>query len=150
MILKGHNGQVEFDGQTVKIMRKGALALLTQGFKGEKSIPVTQIIAVQYKEASILLNGYIQFATAAGEGRGGVFDATADENTVMFASSQKAEFGKLREAVEAAMKEAHSSGNGGSQESPLDALKKLKDLFDAGVITDEEYENKKSRLMEQI
>lgn len=37
-----------------------------------------------------------------------------------------------------------------SQESPLDALKKLKELHEAGIVTDEEYETKKTDLMGRI
>ena len=39
---------------------------------------------------------------------------------------------------------------GGSQESPLDALKKLKELHEAGAVTDEEFSAKKAALMDRI
>lgn len=150
MLYKGHNGQVEFDGTTVKIMRKGALAMLTQGLKGDKTIPVGQIIAVQFKDANMLTNGFIQFSTAAGESGGGIFSATEDENTVMFNNGQKAEFAELRDAVQKAVLEKNSGGAQSAPESPLDALKKLKDLLDAGVITQDEFDAKKERLMGEI
>ncbi len=150
MIAKGHNGQIEFDGATVKIMRKGAYALLAQGIKGDKSIPVGQIIAVQYKDASMITNGFIQFSTAAGESGGGIFSATEDENTVMFTKGQKAVFEELRDAVQKAVLEKNSGSLGAAAETPLDALKKLKDLLDAGVISQEEFDAKKERLMSEI
>ena len=42
MEVKGVDGVVRFDGQTVTIIRKGILARATIG-KGEKSIPVASI-----------------------------------------------------------------------------------------------------------
>jgi len=39
---------------------------------------------------------------------------------------------------------------GGEQESAMDKLKKLKELLDMGVITQEEFDQKKAKLMEQI
>lgn len=37
--LKGANGQIELYTQKIIIKRKGVLSILTQGFKGEKTIP---------------------------------------------------------------------------------------------------------------
>jgi membrane protease subunit (stomatin/prohibitin family) len=41
-------------------------------------------------------------------------------------------------------------GNGGEKETPMDKLKKLKELLDMGVINEEEFNQKKSKLMDQI
>jgi hypothetical protein len=148
MFVQGNNGQVEFDGNSLLITRKGLSAFLSQGMKGEKRIPVGNVTSVQFKSANMLTNGFIQFATASSESRGGMFDATKDENSVMFAKNMQADFEKLRTAVEDAM-EAHSKAKGGqvAAESPLDALKKLKELLDLGVITQAEFDAKKENIM---
>ena len=66
------------------IRRKGLGSFLTQGLKGEKRISYSSIRSVQFKEAGFT-TGYIQFGIAGGiENRGGVWDATTDENTVLF------------------------------------------------------------------
>jgi len=36
------------------------------------------------------------------------------------------------------------------QEDPLEKLKKLKELYDMGVLSQEEYEEKRKKLLEQI
>lgn len=64
--------------------RKGFQNYLNQGSKGEKSIPIKSITAIQIKEPR-LTTGYIQFAySGASESKGGVLDAVKDENTITF------------------------------------------------------------------
>ncbi len=41
-------------------------------------------------------------------------------------------------------------GNGGEKESPMDKLKKLKELLDLGAISEEEFNTTKTKLMDQI
>lgn len=151
MFVKGLNGQVDFDGASIVISRKGGMALLSQGLKGDKKIPVGNITSVQFKTANLLTNGYIQFATGASESRGGLVEATKDENTVVFTKNMQPSFEELREAVELSLA-SHVAGrsNGGQEESPLDALKKLKELLDLGVIDQAEFDAKKITLMGKI
>jgi Domain of unknown function (DUF4429) len=67
MQVKGRNGTVTFDGQTVTIDRKGFVARTTVG-KGTKSIPVHSITAVQWKPAGMTV-GFIQFTLSGGSER---------------------------------------------------------------------------------
>jgi len=62
--VRGHNGQVHFDGEWVTITRKGFLGQATIG-KGEKRIHGSTIAAVQRKPAD-LVNGFIQFTVPGG------------------------------------------------------------------------------------
>jgi hypothetical protein len=88
LTLKGVGGQMAVDEHWVTIHRKGTLAKVNQGLKGEKRIPLKNITAVQIKKPG-LTNGYIQFSLAGGnESTRGVFGATKDENSVMFTSRQ--------------------------------------------------------------
>jgi membrane protease subunit (stomatin/prohibitin family) len=149
MHVSGYNGQIRFDGESVLISRKGGIAFLTQGLKGEKRIPVSNITSVQFKSANAITNGYIQFATAGGESRGGVLDAGSDENSVMFLKRMQPMFEELRKAVEEAVQK-RALGHQAAAESPLDSLKKLKELLDAGVISQGEFDSKKASLMGRI
>ena len=84
-IAQGVNGQLAVTPDRIIIYRNGFLAFLTQGLKGDKEIPLANITAVQMKQPGLATNGYIQFSILGGiDGRGGLFDATNDENTVMF------------------------------------------------------------------
>lgn len=150
MFVKGVNGQIEFDGGSVTIVRKGAMALMSQGLKGDKRIPVGAITSVQFKDANMLTNGYIQFATGAGESGGGILAAGSDENSVVFKASQKSEFTELRTAIEAAMTASRQVNSQPQAESPLDGIKKLKELLDLGAISQDEFESEKTKLMGQL
>ncbi|RLK47616.1 DUF4429 domain-containing protein [Microbacterium telephonicum] len=105
----GRNGQVTFDGKTVTIAREGFAARASHG-RGEKSIPIRQIAAVQFKPNALTTVGFIQF-TVPGEqssrtSKGGrTMDAAKDENAVLFAKKAEPEFIALRDAVRAAIAE---------------------------------------------
>jgi hypothetical protein len=105
MRAEGVNGQVELDGGMLSIQRKGAMARATVG-KGEKRIPVKQVQAVQWKPASKLTRGFIQFSLGGSDAKGRAADAAKDENSVLFNGKQQADFEAIRSAVEQAIVEA--------------------------------------------
>ena len=81
---KGVNGEIDLLEDRITIRRKGVLSFMTQGVKGDKDILLSQITAIQFKRAG-LTSGYIQFSFTGGqEAKGGIFQGTKDENTVMF------------------------------------------------------------------
>lgn len=104
---QGRNGQVTFDGKTVTITREGMAARLTHG-RNEKMLALRHISAIQLKPVSLLTAGYIQF-TVPGEisnnkGKGArTFDATKDENSVVFLKKQQPEFEAIRAAIQSAL-----------------------------------------------
>jgi len=90
---KGVNGQIELYSNKICIRRKGVLGFLTQGLKGDKNIMISTITSIQFKKAGMLTNGYIQFAFMGGqEAKGGLFQGTQDENTIMFNKKQQSAF----------------------------------------------------------
>lgn len=77
---------------------------MCHGFDGTKTIFLRQLTALQFKEAGKVTNGYIQFIfPGSSESKGGLFDATKDENTVIFSKEQQPEFEKLRDHIIARM-----------------------------------------------
>jgi hypothetical protein len=158
MEVKGHTGTVRFDGETVTILRKGALARMTVG-KGEKQIPLANISAVQFKPAGPLVNGYIQFTVGGGIERRSSFgkqtvDAGRDENSVVFHHRQRKDFEQLRDAVQAALAAHHRAVAGGSvaaaQATIPQQIEELAALRDSGAITDAEFETKKTELLSRM
>ena len=143
---KGVNGQIELYSNKVCIRRKGVLGFLTQGLKGDKNIMISSITSVQFKKAGMLINGYIQFAFMGGkEAKGGLFQGTQDENTVMFNTKQQPLFEQIRDAVENRIQAGHSSSS--SSSSDADELAKLADLRDKGILTEEEFQQKKKQIL---
>lgn len=148
----GKNGEIEFDGKTVRVKRgvEGKAAILTTGigFQGEKKIPLEQVVSITFKAPTTMLVGYFQVVTIGYTPPRNLQDVVRDENTVTFNKKDLSEFEALREEIETAIANKPSASVGG--ESPLDALKKLKELLDLGVISNDEYEEKKTALMKQI
>jgi hypothetical protein len=148
--VKGVNGIVEFDGMFVYIKRKGAVGFISQGLKGDKQIPVQSITSVQLKKSGWLTNGYIQFATAAGENIGGLQEAATNENSVIFLPKYDADFERLKELVMSAISR-QASGQpsapaASTQPSNVESIEKLADLLDRGLITQEEFAAEKARI----
>lgn len=147
-IYVGYAGSVEVTANAIVISRHGTAAFLTHGLKGEKRIPFSSITAVQFRPAGKTLSGYIQFTIlGAIESPTGIWDATLDENTVMFTSEHQERFDELRQLVEsriAAMPEVSAAVAGGSV---ADELAKLADLRDRGVLSDSEFATEKGRLL---
>jgi serine/threonine protein kinase len=147
--LSGVNGQLELYRDKIVIKRKGLRAFLSQGIKGDKTIPLDSVTSVQLKPAGPLLNGYIQFSLpGAVEGRGGILDATRNENSVMFTSSSSSDAAAIKNYIEDwKAKRPTSHSNNSSDISVADELRKLKALCDEGVISKEEFERQKRRLI---
>lgn len=151
--VKGHNGQVTFDGQYVTITRRGFLARTSVG-KGEKRIHISQISSVQWKPAGPFVNGFIQFATAGGNERRSKFgsqtsSAIHDENSVIFTTKHRAAFEELRKHIEAAIAAHHTpAAPAAAAGSVADEITKLAALRDQGAITEAEFQQQKQRLLE--
>ncbi|MFQ6092918.1 MAG: SHOCT domain-containing protein, partial [bacterium] len=144
MEAKGVSGQIEVLEDKVRIKRKGLTGFLTHGLKGDKEILIAHISSIQFKKAGIMTNGYIQFAYLGGqEAKGGLFEATKDENTVMFNTFQQKSFEAIKQTIEQRMA---ASKTGAKATLNLDELEKLASLRDRGIITEEEFNTKKRQL----
>lgn len=152
MIFDGRNGgSVELLDNVLVIRRKGVASFLTQGLKGEKRIPYASITSVQFKEAGFT-TGYIQFGVAGGiESGRGVWDATTDENTVLFTKDAAGDFRRLRDLVEERAEACRSGAtapvNSVAPANLGEELTRLADLRDRGVLTEEEFATQKNRLL---
>lgn len=147
---RGKNGQLYVDDIWVIITRQGFGAKVSQGFgKGEKKIPIQHIIAVQYKETNLMSSGYIQFTISGGnELSGGVRSALEDENSVVFGFKSE-KFLAIKDFIETkiADKINGSNQNTMSSNSIADELKKLSELHQSGILTDDEFNQEKKRLL---
>jgi hypothetical protein len=150
LFAKGYNGQVRLEGDWLTIERKG-LGRIGHS-KGDRRIPLASITAVQLRPAGRLANGFIRFSVPGSpEARGGLQNATKDENAVVFTRGHAAEFESLREAVEEYIASHHAGMRGGSTGSDVpDQIRKLGELRDQGLLTDEEFEAKKADLLDRL
>ncbi|NAE18234.1 DUF4429 domain-containing protein [Enterococcus hirae] len=142
------NGKASFDGDFLTIERLAPA-------RDSKRIHVAGIAAVQWKSATALTNGFIQFTVPGGnEARSrplrGARDAARDENSVAFSRKSMPGFEALRDAVEAAIVRHGQPASPASQPDVMLQLEQLGKLRDAGVVSPEEFEAKKAELLARI
>ena len=141
---------ITITGETITISRKGTLNMMNHGLKGDKTIPISNIIAIQVKKPG-LTNGYLQFTIAGGnENHGGIFSATQDENTVMFSRKYWEDIKKLKEYIETRQSEIRRESNTITASAPKSSAQEImefKNLLDQGIITEAEFEFKKRELL---
>lgn len=134
---------VEITHGTIKVTQKGVMNALTKGIVGSKTFSINRLSGVQYKKPGFL-TGYLQFILmGSGEGKGGVNNAVTDENTILFATkNEDILMRELKEFIEYSIESPE-----GKPSTDLSDLKKLKDLLDDGIITQDEFAAKKKQIL---
>lgn len=138
-----------YDDKVVITVKAGLASFLTgNASDGEKTIYYVDCIGVQFKKAGFQI-GYLQLETASGimnsrqnnffNENSFTFDTTAVSNELM---EEVANY--VRARVEEVKRQKNTPV---AAASPLDEVKKLKELLDCGVITQEEFEAKKKQLL---
>lgn len=147
---KGVNGQIKIDGDWLTIERKGFFGRVGHS-KGDRRIPLASITAVQVRPAGGLANGFIRFTVPGSpELRGGLQNASQDENAVIFNKKQAAQFEQVRTAVEGYIA-SHHKGSARADEPDIPAqIAKLGELRDQGLITADEFGAKKTELLARL
>ncbi|PEI77461.1 hypothetical protein CN526_26785 [Bacillus wiedmannii] len=137
---------ITIEGNFIRIKRKGALNFFNHGLDGEKTIDINNLTGIQVKKAGFT-NGYIQFIfLGSQESKKGVFAATQDENTVMFAKKEQKMADEIKEYIEGFLANK-SKPQVAATVSGADEILKYKELLDQGVITEEEFQAKKKQLL---
>ena len=142
---------IRIDNNKLTIIRKGVRSFFNYGLKGEKTILIDQITAVQLKKTGMAA-GYIQFILPGSrESKQGLRDALKDENTVTFNLNPKVS-NENAEEIKNYIEEFNSNRNNQTQviqniKSPVEQVKELKELLDMGAISEEEFEKKKKELL---
>ena len=132
----------------VEIEHHGLLGFLIQGLSGKKSIPMSSIRSIQFREGGTAINGFIQFGITGGiEKQGGVFNAAGDENSVVFTQDKNEIALKIKFFIENKIQEPILTTASSNQISIADEIVKFKSLLDAGVISEDEFQQQKNRLL---
>lgn len=150
IVLQGNQGKkLTVSGDVIRIEKQG----LFTG-KREKTIPIRNVSSVEVKKPGGFV-GFIQFSIAGGKSRdssytfsGGAMDAVKDENSVIFNGSENYEIAlKVKAYVEAWSANPQRAQSPSAAVSPADEIRKLKALLDEGVLTAEEFAQKKKQLL---
>ncbi len=143
---KGVNGQITVTHELITIERKGFGRLGHS--KGERRIPISQVTAVQVRPAGPIANGFIRFTVPGSpDRRGGLHNASSDENAVIFHRRHREDFDAIRDHVESLMGRPAPAP---AQDGPIQQIEALARLRDQGILSEDEFEAKKSQLLEQI
>ena len=134
----------------LEIVTAGLSGFVLKGLKGTKTIPFLSISGIQYKEAGTWSGaGYLQFTIPGGnESRHGLFDATMDENTFMFRSDNERAT-KIKNYIETRIRELRTPQPQQAQSAPSISaeLEKIATLHKQGILSDDEFQQAKSRLL---
>ncbi|HDT6578858.1 TPA: SHOCT domain-containing protein [Bacillus cereus] len=138
---------VKIEGNFIRLKRKGALNFLNHGLDGEKTIDINNMTGIQIKKANFFTNGYIQFIfMGSQESKRGVMAAATDENTVMFTKREQKMAEEIKEYIESILVNKSKSQVAASV-SGADEILKYKELLDQGIITEEDFQAKKKKLL---
>ena len=139
------------DEYRVLIRRNGFSAFLFHANKGDKEIFIKNITAIELKEPGVT-KGYIQFSVQ-GEiaSHGNIVDAITDENSVIIGNlRQYQDFLVAKKLIESKIYNYNNSNTFISNKfSYADELRKLSSLKDDKIITEDEYEEQKSKILKQ-
>ena len=142
--MKGIQGTIEVFDNKVVITPKGILGFFNHWLKWAKSIPYSSITGVQFKKSGFT-SGYIQFTIPGGnESKWGLFSATKDENTFMFVKDNELAL-QIKDFIE---EKITNKNNSASKFSSADEIEKLYSLMEKGIITKEEFDEKKKNLLD--
>jgi hypothetical protein len=154
IFLVGKQGKTLYVFDDVIRIEKNAWLLAK---KREKSIPIRNITSVEVKEPGPVVVGFIQLSIGGGKSRdssftwtGGAVDAASDENSVLFTWGKEYKIAlKVKAYVEAwsAKHEQPVTVQAAAPVSVADEIRKLKALLDEGLLTAEEFDQEKRRLL---
>ncbi len=146
--LKGTFGQLYIYNDKIVIERKGFKSFILYGMKSRKTIPIRLITSIKFKAVGKVTNGYIQFGTLGSvESGGGILTTLSNENTIVVERKNA----EIAEKIKLYLENKISENSKTSQEkvcmNNIDELKKFKELLDSGIITQNEFNEKKKQLL---
>ncbi|MEA2676077.1 MAG: hypothetical protein QOJ81_218 [Chloroflexota bacterium] len=151
---EGNGGHVWVFPDKIRIKHHGLRGLMTKGFqKGDKDVWIDQIAGIQWRNPGSLWLGHIQFELIGGSTAAKT--ASEDENAVMFDSSRREAFERVKVEVEQRMRairleRTRPAAAAAPQVDIPDQIKKLAELRDAGIISADEFEQKKNDLLSRM
>lgn len=149
-VAKGVNGTLELLEDKIRIRRTGVMGLIDHGLRGNKEILIKHISSIEFRKAGLIV-GDIRFSFIGGtesRRRGAVHDP----NAVTFSVFHQDEFDEMKSLIERKMAELvdrkqRMEGKGSDELDKLEYLERLAELKEKGIISEEEFENKKKEIL---
>lgn len=97
----GVTGRIRIAGEGVVIEREGVLAKMNYGMNAcLVTVPVASIVAIQFRPASSVANGFLRLVTAEDASHVSFVAAVKDRHAVTFKKKQQPEFDAIRDELE--------------------------------------------------
>lgn len=145
-----HKIKVVVDEDKIIIKRHGGFSnTILSGLSGEKTIGINQITSIQFKSVTNFTAGYLQLGVVGDSSyRQGIFESSENENKIMFSS--KTEEKNMRELHDYILEFQKSLNNNAAVNTLniADELIKYSELFNQGVITKDELDALKKKLID--
>lgn len=138
-----------YEDHCVLTAKKNAVSLLITNkfFAGDKKFYYSDLTSVQFRDPGMITDGYMEFEYP-GSRSGNSSGAYSSENAIAFTKKDLEKMKEIYNYVDGKIREYKNKGNETVQQlSPADELKKFKELLDAGIITQDEFDAKKKELL---
>ena len=157
---KGQNGKIMVFDDHIAISRATFGGFISQGgYSGDRKFFYKDISSFEYKKPTFLANGYFKIiipGTRDTNAKVGILGSSSesmkDPNTVVlraFTSKVGEETDKIYKIIMDKLSEAKKdkSGTTHTATSKMDELKKLGELKASGILTEEEFQKEKEKLL---
>jgi len=155
---KGQNGKIIVHNDYLVISKKTFGGFLSQGgSSGDRRYYYKDLITLEYKKPTIMANGYykaIVQGTVETNAKVGLFSSSMssakDQNTIILRAFTKKvgeETDRIYNIIMQKISEAKKEKPAQATSSKMDELKKLGDLKASGIITDEQFQKEKEKLL---
>ena len=141
MEARGFDGELLLLEDRIRITHPGFLGL---AHLADREIPLSEITAIGFKKPGFMgAGGRISFSFAGTETSLGLSGVNT-RNTVIFDSKQEEAFVAIKNAIDERRAALRATPRASS---PLDELEKLASLRDKGIITEDEFQQKKKQIL---
>lgn len=141
--------RLELAGDKVIICRRGVANTLAAGLNGERTIFISTLTSVQMKPGGLFAPGYILFSYAGSKPFvGGIFAATQDPDAFIFGKELNEQVADFKAKVEKIMQTPRQTPLAMSPSVDFaDELRKLAELKQQGLLSQEEIDAAKKKLL---
>ena len=141
--------ELELAGDKVIIRRRGVANMLASGLNGERMINISTLTGIQMKPGGLFSPGYILFWYAGSKPFvGGIFAATQDPDAFIFGQELNEQVAEFKAKVEKIMQDYRQTVPAVTvQENLADELRKLAELKQQGILSEEEFDAAKRKLL---
>ncbi len=140
--------ELELTESSVIIRKRGIANAMASGINGDRAIAIESLTAIQLKLGG-LMPGYILFAYAGSKPfRGGLIEATQDPDAFVFNKSNNKDIEAFKAELDRRMNAARTPRATAQQLSVADELGKLAKLKADGILSTEEFETAKKKLLQ--